>query len=246
MGMIVLLLLMSIFNPQYSSFFTLEGSFGLTKHTESLAIANGTVVVNAIISNVLQLVTSTVYLVYNNVLTCMLLANEANRFSREEGRKPLRTSFPLPGQRAAHFLQIPYRFAVLLSASMALLHFFVSETIFLTSVDVYDSAGASDSKASFTVFMQALGGWEASMIWASILLLVLYILGLLPLQTKNMPLVSNNSLPTSAACHTLDGDRDAATKPLAYGVLLSDDELMHRAGFSSMEVGCLQGGVVYR
>jgi len=234
-----------MFVPKYATFFQLGGNLGLTKHTTSLAVAHGSALVNALVTNILQLVTSTIYLVYNNVLSCMLFAHETNRFAKSHGRKPLRTSFPLAGQRAAHFLQIPFRYALLLSASVALLHFFVSEAIFLTTVDVYDVAGNLDTDASFTVFMQSQGGLNASMIWASVLLVILYILGLLPLQTKNMPLVSNNSLAISAACHALDTDRDAAKRPIVYGVLVSPRERMDRAGFSSMEVGCLQDGVVY-
>jgi len=242
----VLLLLEVLFvRPSYSTFFTLDGSFGLTKHTTSFSVAHGSAVVNALVTNTLQLTTSTIYLVYNNVLSCMLFAHETNRFAKSAGRKPLRTSFPLAGQRAAHFLQIPFRYALLLSASIALLHFFISEAIFLTTVDVYDSAGNLDIDASFTVFMQSLGGLHASMIWAGVLLVILYILGLLPLQTKNMPLVSNNSLAISAACHALDTDQDAAKRPLAYGVLVGPGEGMNRAGFSSMEVGYLRDGVVY-
>lgn len=243
--MVLLLECFFVNNRNYSTFFPLDGSFGLTKHTETLGLAHGSVVVNAIISNILQLATSASYLIYNNVLSCMLFAYETNRFAGRSGRKPLRTSFPLDGQRAAHFLQIPFRYALLLSASMAVLHFFVSSAIFLTTVGVYDLAGNLDTEASFTVFMQSLGGLNASMIWASVLLVILYILGLRSLQTKNMPLVVNNSLAISAACHALDTDRDAAKKPLAYGVLVGPGERMDRAGFSSMDVGCLQDRVVY-
>lgn len=175
----------------------------------------------------------------------MLLAAETHSFSLERGRKSLRTSFPLKGQRAAHTLQVPLRYAIPLLISMAVLHVFISQAVFLVKVNPYRLDGTLDTTSSPSSFMVSFDGLLATLVWSGVLILALHGLGLRKLHTKDMPLMCNNSRAISAACHPPRGDGNAANKPVAYGVLIVDGERLDRVGFSSNEVGRLQAGVVY-
>jgi len=204
---------------------------------------NGTIQ-SALSTNLGQLAASALYLASNSVLTRMLAANELHAFATPEGRKTLRTSFPLRGQRAAFFLHVPLRYAVPVMASMVILHFFISQAVFPVRMDVYDFAGNFSAQDSFVGFIASFDGVLSSVVWATTLMFVVHGLACRPLN-KDMPLMAGNSLAISAACHPPQGDTDAATKPVAYGVYDDDEGSVARAGFTSHNVGTLQEGTQY-
>ena len=77
-----------------------------------------------LIVNTPQIVISTVYLVANHLLTCMLITAESQDFGNtDSGRKPLRTTWPAKGQRGSYFLQVPLRYAIPTMATMVALHY---------------------------------------------------------------------------------------------------------------------------
>jgi len=217
----------------------------MTENTHLLGHANGSILANAIFQNLGQAVASILYCFYNNVLTGMLLAAETHSFSLERGRKALRTSFPLEGQRAAHTLQVPLRWAIPLLASMALLHVFVAQAVFLVKVNPYSLDGTLNVEYVSEDFMVSYDGILATLVSCVVLILALHGIGLRKLHTKDMPMMCNNSRAISAACHLPRGEENAANKPVAYGVLIGEGERLDRVGFSSLEVGKLQKGVVY-
>jgi len=140
---------------------------------------------------------------------------------------------------------VPLRWAIPLLASMALLHVFIAQAVFLVKVNPYRLDGTLDAEYISEDFMVSYDGVLATLVWSVVLILALHGLGLRKLQTENMPLMCNNSRAISAACHPPRGEENAANGPVAYGVLIGEGERLERVGFSGREVGRLQVGVVY-
>ena len=93
-------------------------------------------IANVLIANVGQLVLSVLYFGYNALFTCMAQAIEWSDFAFR--RKGLRVSSSPKGyRRSTYFLQLPYRYAVPLIALSGVLHWLVSQSIFLIDVELY-------------------------------------------------------------------------------------------------------------
>lgn len=164
---------------------------------------------NAVVSSVLvanspQLILSILYFAVNSLLTSMVSAQEWSRFSvrRSERHKPraLRTSNPIGDQRRTYFLQLPFRFAVPLIILSALLHWLISQSIFLAVISRYDSDGSLGN-----VFQIATCGFSPIgiiflLIVGGCILLCLIGLSFISLDSS-MPLVGSCSAAISAACH---------------------------------------------
>ncbi|KAF5381869.1 hypothetical protein D9757_008364 [Collybiopsis confluens] len=103
-------------------------------------------VASVLVSNSPQLILSIIYLLFNSLCTKVFLAREWFSYSR--ARKPLRVSIPEGAQRSTYFLQIPYRFGLPLMAYSTILHWLVSQSIFLVQVTYYDE---SDSDYNLTI-----------------------------------------------------------------------------------------------
>jgi hypothetical protein len=171
----------------------------------------------------------------------MLLGHESFAYSKGKDRKALRTSFPLPGQRSAYYLQLPWRYSIPLMISMALLHYAISQSLFLEITDVYDINREMWPAWSTLPPQYSHNGVLVLILWGAVMVATLYGLGLRRYE-GHMPLMSSNSLATAAACHPPRDDINAATSEIAYGVLPGDGD---RVSFTSFEVGQLLEGVVY-
>lgn len=130
---------------------------------------------------------------------------------------------------------------------MALLHWAISESIFLARVNTYDS----DHIRSPTEDIDTCG-WSPSAVIISLLLSVLLILGLVILgmikYPKGMPIVSSCSAAISANCHFSDSEdcHDMALRPVMFGVLPDIIERGYRrVGYSSHELQPLEDGEEY-
>lgn len=87
-------------------------SLGLgTVTTESLVrLEIESTVLTIIIANSPQLILSFLYLTYNGLFTCMLLADEWNDYAHH--RKALRVTSPAGHQRSTYRLQLPYKYGI--------------------------------------------------------------------------------------------------------------------------------------
>lgn len=85
-------------------------------------------------ANILQLAISNAYLLYNGVFTCVLLSAELADFATEA--KTMRVTRPRASQRSTYWLQLPYRWSLPLMGIMTLLHWLVSEAIFMVDINV--------------------------------------------------------------------------------------------------------------
>ena len=194
----------------------LEGSSGL--------------LLNALVTNLPQVVLSFLYLLYNDLFTSMLLAYEWNGYARE--RKPLRVTVPKGAQRSTYRLQLPYKYGIPLLTASATLHWLVSQSLFLVNMTGYGSK-LQDLKLTVSTI-----GYSCIAIITVICLGTTVIL----LEVLNrfrvhrcMPLAGSCSAAISAACHRPEEDVDAATKPVMWGVVSSENDVGHCC-FASFEV----------
>jgi hypothetical protein len=220
-------------------------SYGLgTVHTQTLIrfwsvsyiySAESEILASVLIANSPQIVISALYLTLNGLCTTMFLANEWSSFGHHS--KMLRVSTPQERQRQTYFLQLPYRIALPLMATSGVLHWLVSQSIFLAVIAEYDVTGALSK-----YFRTSTCGYSPL---AMILFLfagagvVIFMVALSRRRFDgSMPLVGSCSTAISAACHAPAWDVDASTKPLQWGAV---------AGMVSLEgVGhcCFSSGFV--
>lgn len=93
-----------------------------------------------LLSNMFQIWISFLYLFYNNILTRQLVADEWTRFLQPSGKKPLRVSQPVGMQRSSYMLSLPFTYSVPLMISMMVLHWLVSQSVFLEQTMGFDTS----------------------------------------------------------------------------------------------------------
>ena len=162
-----------------------------------------------LLANSPQLAVSMLYLLLNGLFTCMLNADEWCRFASQ--RKSLRVTSPVGKQRSTHYLQLPLTDALPLAALSGLLHWLISQSIFLAQVDWYDDSGSFEYSntvcgySHIAVFFAIIAG--------SALLLGLILNGFRSFPS-GMPFAAGCSAAISAACHKFSGDVNASTEAI--------------------------------
>ena len=178
--------------------------------------ANQQIVASILIANLPQLVLSGLYLSTNGLLTNMWMAAEWSDFAHE--RKYLRVSKPKGAQRSTHFLSLPYRIALPLMVSLGLLHWLVSQSIFLAVAANYDSKGNLIDATSIASCGFSPSAMITVLIAGAAVVGVTVWIGRRKLDPV-MPLVGSCSAAIAAACYRPGWDTDAAMKPVQYGIV---------------------------
>lgn len=208
---------------------------------ENLAIT-----ANILFANLPQTILSFLYLTLNGLCTSMFLADEWSHYVTE--RKSLRVSRPQRDQRSSYFLQLPYRIAVPLIFLSILLHWLVSQSVFLAVITQWDELGKL--KKPFTV---ATCGFSPFAMIFVILAGAVIVIGvvLLSLRSFNadIPLVGSCSAAISAACHGPSWEDDGFWMGrLQWGVvpgICSEAHGVRHCTFSSGSVEKPVSGVAY-
>ncbi len=209
----------------------------------------GDLIPNVLIANVPQLIYSVLYVLANGIFTNMALAGEWNSFSNN--RKGLRVSTsPQGNQRTSHFLSLPYRFGLPFIGLTTLLHWLISQSIFLVSVNAYDESVRRYPRSD----VMALG-YSPLAIIITICVGILLPAGSLLLGSRRfksgMPIAGSCSLAIAAACHPRaktddDDELDIEYRRLKWGAEpCPPDEIGHCA-FSDANVTMPMDGVLYR
>ncbi|KAJ4983765.1 hypothetical protein SVAN01_10743 [Stagonosporopsis vannaccii] len=203
---------------------------------------------NVLVANTPQLLLSGVYLTLNNVLTRLQLAVEWASYSLR--RKGLRVSHDRTGaQRATYFLQLPYRLGVPLMIISTVLHWLVSQSIFLVSIETYDVNGLPKEEEEHI----ATCGYSplaiiCLLIVSGVVVMFALVQGVKVLRSQGMPLVGSVSVGIAAACHPLKEAGDAS-QPLMWGVVSKDveenEEYIGHCSFSSAAVEMPVEGQLY-
>ncbi|KAJ0417378.1 hypothetical protein BJY00DRAFT_303509 [Aspergillus carlsbadensis] len=152
-----------------------------------------TLISNTLVANIPHLIFSTLYFLINGVLTTMALSTEWSAFG--VSRKGLRVSTPTRGsQRRARFLSLPRRYSLPLLAISGLLHWLMSQSIFLRRDTTRDTT---------TV------GWSPPAILTGLAVGLLLPVGVAWLAGRGfrsgMPVVGSCSFAIAAGCHSAAG-----------------------------------------
>ncbi|KAF2737403.1 hypothetical protein EJ04DRAFT_574588 [Polyplosphaeria fusca] len=208
---------------------------------------------NVLVANLAQPILSFLYFSYNGFFTCMLLGLEWSQFAHH--RKGLRVSrAPTGSQRSTYFLQLPYRFALPLMALSGVLHWLVSQSIFLVSIDVYNEDG-TPYKQQFSYDRASLKscGYSPIAIISVIILAVFMIvaaigIGWIPYKS-GINLAGSCSAAISAACHSRKDDSISeeaiSGQKLMWGVTGYNEEGLGHCTFSETEVQFPVDGGIY-
>ena len=172
-----------------------------------------------LLSNAPQLVLSICYFLYNSVYTCMLAGFEWSRFAAH--RKGLRVTSPNGSQRSTYWLQLPWTYSLPLGIASAVLHWLVSQSIFLVRIDVYDIHHDLDPDASFSSCGYSAYALAISIMVGSVMFLALLCNGFRTLD-PTMPIVGSCSLAISAACHRPSEDNEASLSPVQWGAVFHE------------------------
>lgn len=193
---------------------------------------NGGIFATVLLANLPQLLLSFLYLTYNGLFTSLLLGQEWNGYAHR--RECLRVSWPTEGQRSTYWLQLPYTYGIPLVITSGVLHWLVSQSIFLARVTVLNSQGVEDEQSS----MSTCG-------YSNIAIITVILVGGIALMVGNangfrkysatMPLVGSNSAAISAACHPPKDDIKASVSPLRWGAVETEEEVGH-CSFTSLDV----------
>ena len=158
---------------------------------------------SVLIANLPQVILSFLFLTYNSLFTCMLLAQEWASYAQH--RKPLRVTSPTGHQRSTYRLQLPYRYGAPLLITSGILHWLVSQSLFLARVTAFSADGTEESSNS----VSSIGYSCIAIITVIILGLIVVLLGLVNgarWYKGGVPFVGSCSAAISAACHPSKGD----------------------------------------
>lgn len=178
-----------------------------------------------LIVNCPQIIFSTLYFLYNRCYTCMLAMHEWTSFATT--RQSLRVSCPIGIQRSTYWLQLPYRYSMPLLLASGLMHWLISESIFLVRLEFLDHLGnatAVSPELNPTSNVMTVPGYSSKAISAAMgvawaMIAVLIAIGHRRYQSA-MPLPGNNSWAISAACHCPDDDDNAAINQVMWGAVV--------------------------
>lgn len=174
------------------------------------------------VANLPQVLLSVSYLISNNLYTRVCLAREWTSFAVVP--KTLRVSKPQGQQRKKYFLQLPYRFSVPIMVISTLLHWLISQSIYVAVIEEYQENGTLFNSIGWSTCGFSPIAMIAFLLLLGAIMLSTILLGFLRLPSA-MPLAGSSSLAISAACHPPEWDEGASLKPLKWGVV--DDGSFH-------------------
>ena len=216
-------------------------SLGLGKPHQSFTVTDSgvaNILTGFLTANTPQIIVSYVYLGLNNILTTILVMVEWCSYTAgpKTQAKGLRVSSPVAGteQRSTYTLSVPLKWAIPVSICIAVLHWAVSETLFLAQIDVYDvNTRQIDLGTSVTDVFYSLLPKYITVAIGSALVITLVCIGMFASYPGTMPLAGCCSASIAAACQPSrprgDGvpgrfPEDLAYKKLQWGVLETCEE----------------------
>ena len=176
-----------------------------------------------LVANSPQVLLSFLFLTYNGLFTCMLLAHEWSGYAHV--RKPLRVTSPAGSQRSTYRLQLPYKYGIPLLVLSGTLHWLVSQSIFLARVNYYNDGVLDDFSGISTLGYSCIA--IITVITLGGIVIIIGILHGFRRYKSGVPLVGSCSAAISAACHRPNEDVDAPFKPVMWGAVESSNPVGH-------------------
>jgi len=148
-------------------------------------------------------------------------------------RQSLRVSNPVGLQRSTYWLQLPYIYSLPLLVGSGLIHWVLSQSLFLVRISFYDRDGGptfpngSSSEITPSSNMLTIPGYSpkavlAAIIVATVMIAVLAVNAFRKFPSA-MPLAADSSFAIAAACHRPEDDEDAAYKKVMWGAISHPD-----------------------
>ncbi|GJC86422.1 hypothetical protein ColLi_09260 [Colletotrichum liriopes] len=194
-----------------------------------------TLILSVVLANTPQVVMSLIYFNYNALFTCISLATEWDRFY-SKNKKGLRVSTKPEGeQRQTYFLQLPYRYSLTLAVFSGILHWLISQSIFLVRIEVYDDNENREEQTTSC-------GWSPIgiilvIVAGSALVGMLVTFGCRRLRFGGIPVAGSCSAAIAAACHPDPSERgSSATLPLHWAVVSGKDVTPGHCSFTSKDI----------
>ncbi|KAI1476100.1 hypothetical protein F4774DRAFT_394652 [Daldinia eschscholtzii] len=181
---------------------------------------------NVLLANLPQVVLSFLYIFYNAMMSTFLVQHEFSRMHLKR-RKSLRVSEPVGIQRSSYFISLPLRYGIPLYTTSSLLHWLVSQSLFLARITAICADGSPeicpsgevDIIHSFSTCGHSPFALFITLIVGGIIVIAIAGIGLRKYD-GTMSMVSTNSMAISAACHALKEDREEAyLLPVQWGVV---------------------------
>jgi hypothetical protein len=174
--------------------------------------------------------------------TSLCFALEWNNYATH--RKGLRVTSPAGQQRGTHFLQLPLRWAVSLNVVSGLLHWLLSQSLFLVRNELRTRENELYPGSTCACGYSTLSLLVFTLVFCGLLIGILYLL-LMKMEIR-IPPVCHCSLVISAACHIAEDEVDAQLEEVMWGVTeeATEDKPGH-CTFTSREVRTLQYGAIY-
>ena len=221
---------------------TLQNAWAIglgTVHPQNLVMGwnlpgygNSAIAISTLIANAPQAIFSFLYICYNGLFTVMFLACEGMHFgvTSGRGRKYLRVSEARGEQKSTYFLQLPFKYAIPLLIGSGLMHWLVSQSVFLANITIIPRDGTVPMQDEITTVAYSPIGMLFMLFLGLILLLFLLFTALRKLPF-GMPLVGSNSMAISAACHlphgmTQDEREEMVLRPLSWGAVPDGGKVM--------------------
>lgn len=99
---------------------------------------------NVLLANLPQMILSILYIFYNAMLSKFLVQREFSRMYLKQ-RKPLRVSEPVGIQRSSYFISLPLRYGIPLYTTSGLMHWLVSQSLFLARITAICADGSPEA-----------------------------------------------------------------------------------------------------
>jgi hypothetical protein len=208
---------------------------------------------SVLLANTPQILLSSLYVILNALMTSFSVTREWNGFGTH--RKSLRiSSRPAGQQRETYFLQLPYRQSLPLIALSAVLHWLISQSLFVVALETFsvsDTYGDMWDLPSNLYLGQVTCGWSPlgcimTLLVGAVLLIFVFGCGWPRLPCRTMPLVGSCSAAIAAACHLNPAEHRPWEQKLMWGCTLSGDDVKGgHCSFSSQEVEPLVEGLFY-
>ncbi|KAF7525639.1 hypothetical protein G7054_g11020 [Neopestalotiopsis clavispora] len=162
--------------------------------------------------NMPQLILSALYLTINSLFTQFHVEQEWNSYSRKH--RPLRVSYPIGKQTSTYRLQLPYKYSISLIAVSILLHWLVSNAMFLFIIEGGAKGTGLDDVSPRPDLAESMGVSSDAVIavgYSGLSILICFCVGIFVATCpiifgcrklkSDMVVGATNSLVISAACH---------------------------------------------
>jgi len=186
----------------------------------------GTPITNAILVNLPQVFLAVIYLLYMGIMTSMFLAADWSTFAFKP--QTLMVSSPAGRQRGTWLLGAPLGWGIALLALQTLLHWLVSQSIFVVQMTVYNKDGSEEMSFNADIDPKNVSGFTDcgyspiaiifSVIAAGVLLLSAIIFLFRRFPAGSPPVVSTCSAAISAACHIANRTEEMVYREWRWGV----------------------------